>query len=53
MLILLVGGQVINMPSGQICQMEIKREVACAEPSYNLKTEGADKQGVKKGNLDP
>lgn len=32
-LMLLVGGQVVNRPSGQICQTEIKREFACAGPS--------------------
>lgn len=29
----LVDGQVVNMPSGQICQMGIKREIACARPN--------------------
>lgn len=32
-LMLMEGGQVANMPSGQNCQTEIKREVACARPN--------------------
>lgn len=29
----LVDGQVVNMPNGQICQMGIERDTACARPN--------------------